>query len=99
MRFKIGIAIGFAAGYWAGSTSPEERRAKLDELREGIRGNPRLQRVTDTMTRDARRLGDAVEQRLVGTADGAVNAIAGSVEPADKASDEAPANSSRARSA
>jgi hypothetical protein len=80
MRFKIGLALGFAAGYWAGTTPPDQRRAKLDEALEGVRGNPRLQRVTDTMTRDARRLGDAVEHRLVRTADSAVGAVAKTVD-------------------
>jgi hypothetical protein len=77
MRFKIGVALGFLAGYWVGSTPPDQRRAKLDELLTGVRDNPRVQRVTDTVSKDAQRLGDAVEQRLVKTADGAVGAIAG----------------------
>jgi hypothetical protein len=77
MRFKLGVALGFAAGYWVGSTPNDQRRAKLEELWTGVRDNPRVQRVTDTVSRDAHRLGDAVEQRLVDTADGAVGAIAG----------------------
>jgi hypothetical protein len=77
MRFKLGVALGFVAGYWVGSTPADQRRAKLDELWTGVRDNPRVQRVTDTVSRDAHRLGDAVEQRLVQTADGAVGAIAG----------------------
>jgi hypothetical protein len=80
MRFKIGLALGFAAGYWAGTTPPDQRRAKLDEALEGVRSNPRLQRVTDTVTRDARRLGDAVEHRFVQTADSAVGAVAKTVD-------------------
>ncbi|MGH9232590.1 MAG: hypothetical protein ACRD0R_04525 [Acidimicrobiales bacterium] len=76
MRFKLGVALGFAAGYWVGSTPTDERRAKLEELWTGVRENPRVQRVTDTVSQDARRLGDAVEQRLVDTADGAVGVIA-----------------------
>jgi hypothetical protein len=80
MRFKLGLALGFAAGYWAGTTPPDQRRAKLDEALEGVRGNPRLQRVTDTVTRDVRRLGDAVEHRFVQTADSAVGAVAKTVD-------------------
>lgn len=80
MKFKLGLALGFAAGYWVGTTPPDQRRAKLDEALEGVRGNPRLQRVTDTVTRDARRLGDAVEHRFVQTADSAVGAVAKSVD-------------------
>jgi hypothetical protein len=81
MKFKLGIAVGFAAGYWVASTSSEERRAKLDELVSGVRENPRLTRVADTVTRDAHRLGDAVEQRFAKVADGAVGAVADTVEP------------------
>lgn len=83
MRFKLGIAVGFAAGYWVATTSAEERRAKLDELVSGVRENPRLTRVADTVTRDVHRLGDAVEQRLAKVADGATGAVAHTVEPSD----------------
>lgn len=97
MRFKLGIAVGFAAGYYVATMSPEERRAKLDDLWSGVRENPRMQRVTDTVARDARRLGDAVEQRVVRVADGAVGAVAGTVGPSDmsEASDDVPGTSPR----
>lgn len=78
MRFKIGLAVGFAAGYWYGSTPADQRRAKIDQMWGNVRDNPRVQRVTDTVTRDAHRLGDAVEQQIVQRADGAVDVIAGS---------------------
>jgi len=81
MKFKLGFAAGVAAGYWLASTPADQRKAKLDEVWSGIRDNPRVQRVTDTVTTDARRLGDAVEQRFVDTTDTAVNAVAGTVEP------------------
>ena len=97
MRFKLGMAVGFAAGYWVGSTSAEERRAKLDGAWEAVRGNPRLQRVTDTVTRDVHRLGDAVEQRFVDTTDGAIGAIAGTVDTADTTSDTTRAESGKSR--
>jgi hypothetical protein len=80
MRFKLGFAAGLAAGWWLGTTPPDQRRAKLDQMWTGVRENPRVQRVTETVTTDARRLGDAVEQRFVDTADTAVNAVAGTVE-------------------
>jgi hypothetical protein len=84
MKLTLGFAAGFALGYWVGNTTPDERRAKLDDAWKGVRDNPRLHRVADTVAEDARRLGDAVEQRIVTTADGAVQAVAGTVEP-DKA--------------
>ena len=80
MKLTLGFAAGLALGYWVGSTPPDERRAKLDEAWRGVRENPRLHRVADTVAEDARRLGDAVEQRIVTTADGAVEAVAGTVE-------------------
>src|SRR5918997_425372 len=80
MRFKLGMAVGFAAGYWAATTSSEDRRAKLDEVLTGVRGNPRVQRITETVSKDARRLGDAVEQRFMKAADGAVGTVTDTVE-------------------
>lgn len=80
MRFKLGLAVGLAAGYWAASMSNEERRRQLEEIVQRIRENPRVQHVSETVTRDARRIGDAVESRLVAGADVAADAIAGSVE-------------------
>jgi hypothetical protein len=77
MKLILGFAAGVAVGYWVGSTTPDERRTKLDDAWKGVRDNPRLNRVAGTMADDARRLGDAVEQRIVTTADGAVEAVAG----------------------
>jgi hypothetical protein len=94
MRFKLGFAAGFAAGWWVGSTPADQRRAKLDRMWTGVRDNARVQRLTDTVTTDARRLGDAVEQRFVDTTDTAVNAVAGTVEPGD-ASGKSTAGGSR----
>lgn len=72
--------MGIAAGYWAAAQSNEERRRQMEETVQRIRQNPRVQHVTETISRDARRIGDAVESRLVAGADGAADAIAGSVE-------------------
>jgi hypothetical protein len=94
MRFKLGFAAGLAAGWWLGSTPAHERRAKLDRMWTGVRDSPRVQRLTDTVTTDARRLGDAVEQRVVDTTDTAVKAVAGTVEPGD-ASDTSPTGGGR----
>lgn len=99
MRFKLGLAVGLAAGYWAASMSNEERRRQLEEVVQRIRENPRVQHVSETVTRDARRIGDAVESRLVAGADVAADAIAGTVEtepgsgkkPAEASGGQAPA--------
>ncbi|MBN2623461.1 MAG: hypothetical protein JXA83_08840 [Acidimicrobiales bacterium] len=86
MRFKIGFALGFAAGYWVGMTPTDQRKAKLDEALTNVRENPRLQRVTDTVVKDAKRLGDAVEHRIVGKADELAGNVASTVEPDEGAS-------------
>jgi hypothetical protein len=78
MKLKLGFVAGFAVGYWVGSTPSDERRTKVESLWSGVRENPRVQRIADTVTTDAHRVTDAVEQRLVNTADGATRAIAGS---------------------
>jgi hypothetical protein len=80
MNFKIGFAVGFAAGYWVGSTPAQERRARLESLWSGVRENPRVQHISDAVTSDAHRLADAVEQRVVATADRSAGAVAGKVE-------------------
>lgn len=81
----MGFALGFVLGYWLGTTPADERRARMEQAWSGVRDNPRVSRVAETVTRDARRLGDVVEQRLVHTADSAVDSIAGSVEHGDGA--------------
>jgi hypothetical protein len=81
MKLTLGLAAGFAAGYWFGHTPAEVRRAKVDEAWRGVRDNPRLHRVADTVAQDARKVSDAVEQRIVDTANGTADAVAGTVEP------------------
>jgi hypothetical protein len=81
MKFIIGTGLGFAAGYWVATTSGEERRAKVDEALGRIRDDPRIQRVTETVSRDAKRIGDAVEKRIVHTADRSSETVAAAVEP------------------
>jgi hypothetical protein len=81
MKFKLGVAIGFAAGYWAGTQADEERKRQVEEVVDKVRGNPRVQRVSDTVSRSAVRITDAVEERLVDTAGGAVDKVATTVEP------------------
>jgi hypothetical protein len=81
MKFKLGLAIGFAAGYWAGTQADDERKRQVEEAVDKLRGNPRVQRVTDTVSRSAVRITDAVEERLVDTAGGAADKVASTVEP------------------
>jgi hypothetical protein len=81
MKFKLGLAIGFAAGYWAGAQADEERKRQVEEVVDKFRGNPRVQRVSDTVSRSAVRITDAVEERLVDTAGGAADKVASTVEP------------------
>lgn len=71
VKFKLGLALGFIAGYWAGSRSDEQRKREVDEAVRRVREDPRVQRVGETVSQRAARLGDAVEHRLVGGADGA----------------------------
>src|ERR671911_3149125 len=79
MRFKLGLAMGFAAGYWYGSLPEEERKKQLDEALTKVKGNPRLQRVTDTVSRSDAKVTDAVEEKVVGTAERAGDAVASKV--------------------
>ena len=83
MRFKLGAAIGFAAGYLAAVYSSAERRRQVDDAVKRVRENPRVRHVSEVVTRDAKKIGDAVEDRFAKTADNVVDTVAGTVEPAD----------------
>jgi gas vesicle protein len=83
MRFKLGAAIGFAAGYLVAAKASEERRRQVDDAIQRVRDNPRLRHVSEVVTRDAKRIGDAVEDRFAKTADNVVETVASTVEPAD----------------
>ncbi|HEY8525954.1 MAG TPA: hypothetical protein VIL48_13370 [Acidimicrobiales bacterium] len=80
MKFKLGLAIGFAAGYWLGTQADEERKRQVEEAVGKIRDNPRVQRVTDSVSRGAGRLTDVVEERLVTTSGGAADRSGSSAE-------------------
>jgi hypothetical protein len=86
MKFTTGIALGFAAGYLAASKASEQTRAQVNDLVERVRQNPRVQQATDTVTRDARKLGDAVQDRVRSVADRGTDAVADKVEPSSAAS-------------
>ena len=81
MKFKTGLAVGFAAGFWAATQTSDQTRAQVDDLVSRVTGNPRVQRVTETVARDARRLGDAVESRVRDATDRTTETAADKVEP------------------
>ena len=83
MRFKLGAAIGFVAGYLVAAKASEERRRQVDDAIQRVRDNPRVRHVSEVVTRDAKKIGDAVEDRFAKTADNVVDTVAGTVEPAD----------------
>jgi gas vesicle protein len=83
MRFKLGAAIGFAAGYLVAARASDERRRQVDDAIQRLRDNPRVQHVSEVVTRDAKKIGDAVEDRFAKTADNVVETVASTVEPAD----------------
>ncbi len=83
MKFKLGAAIGFAAGYVVAARASQERRQKVDDTISRIRDNPRVQHVSEVVTRDAKRIGDAVEHRLAESADHAAKTVASTVEPSN----------------
>jgi gas vesicle protein len=83
MRFKLGAAIGFAAGYLVAAKASDERRRQIDDAIQRVRDNPRVRHVSEVVTRDARKIGDAVEDRFAKTADNVVETVASTVEPAD----------------
>ena len=97
MKFKLGAAIGFVAGYVAAAKASQESRQKVDDTISRIRDNPRVQHVSEVVTRDAKRIGDAVEHRLAESADQAAKKVSSTVEPSNdddgKATDRSTASS------
>jgi hypothetical protein len=81
MRFKLGLAIGFAAGYWYASLSEEERSTLVSDTVQKVKDNPRVHQLTDTVSRNATKVTDAVESRFTETADKAGNAVASTAAP------------------
>ncbi|HET6950359.1 MAG TPA: hypothetical protein VFI47_08290 [Acidimicrobiales bacterium] len=77
----MGFAIGFAAGYWAALKSSDERRAQVEEMVGKVRDDPRVSHVAEVVTRDVRRVGDAVEARMTAVGDRAADKVADVIEP------------------
>jgi gas vesicle protein len=94
MRFKLGAALGFAAGYLVAAKASEERRRQVDDAIQRVRDNPRVRHVSEVVTRDAKKIGDAVEDRFAKTADNVVDTVASTVEPGSSAGSDAPTSSS-----
>ena len=88
MRFKLGAAIGFAAGYLFAGRASDERRRQIDGAIQRVRDNPRVRHVSEVVTRDAKRIGDAVEDRFAKTADHVVETVATTVEPGSSTSSD-----------
>jgi hypothetical protein len=70
MKFKTGLAVGLAAGYWLASQSNEQRKAQLDQLVARVREDPRVQRVSD-----------AVEHRVRDVTNRTSETVADKLEP------------------
>ena len=87
MGFKLGAVIGFAAGCVVAAKASDERRQQLDDALQRVRENPRVRHVTEVVSRDAKRLGDAVEDRFAKTADTVVESVASTVDPGSAGSE------------
>jgi gas vesicle protein len=94
MRFKLGAAIGFVAGYLVATRASEERRQQVDDAIQRVRDNPRVRHVSEVVTRDVKRIGDAVEDRFAKTADNVVETVATTVEPGSSAGSDTSTSSS-----
>jgi hypothetical protein len=94
MRFKLGAAIGFAAGYLVAAKASEERRRQVDDAIQRVRDNPRVRHVSEVVTRDAKKIGDAVEDRFAKTADNVVETVAATVEPGSSTGSDTSTSSS-----
>jgi hypothetical protein len=85
MRFKLGAAIGFIAGYLVATKASDDRRRQVDSAIQRVRENPRVRHISEVVSQDAKRIGDAVEGRFAKTADHVVESVASTVEPESSA--------------
>ena len=83
MKFKTGLAVGLAAGYWFASQSNEQRKAQLDQLVARVRDDPRVERVRD-----------AVEHRVRDVTDRTSETVADKLEPEQEAKTSPATNAS-----
>ena len=96
MGFKLGAAIGFAAGYLVAAKASDDRRRQVDDAIQRVRENPRVRHVSEVVSRDAKRIGDAVEDRFAKTADNVVETVATTVEPGSSPSSDTSTSSGAA---
>lgn len=99
MKFKLGLAAGFAVGYWYASLSEEERRQKLEATVDKVKANPRLHEVTDTVSRNAAKVTDAVATLVTETANKAGDAVASTAAPGDTSGSTGTSGTSGTRAA
>jgi hypothetical protein len=68
MRFRLGVVIGFGAGYYVGSAAGRERHEQINRAVARIRRTDTLERATDkakaVIDLTVERARDAVETRL-----------------------------------
>jgi hypothetical protein len=83
MKFKTGLAVGLAAGYWFASQSNEQRKAQLDDLVSRVRDDPRVQRVSN-----------AVEHRVRDVTNRTSETMADKLEPESQATGKTSGTSS-----
>lgn len=81
MSLKLGLGIGFAAGYVVGATASDERRRQVQDVLKRVRENPRVQHVGEVAARDAKRIGGAVEERVVRTSSTVADTVSSTLEP------------------
>ena len=69
MRFKLGLLIGFAAGFVVGARAGKERYDRLVARVRAVLSDERVQQATDLAERSTRRSRAAAGSGLVGVAD------------------------------
>ena len=68
MRFKLGLLIGFAAGFVVGARAGKERYDRLVERIRSILASERVQQATDIAERSTRKSRAATGSGLVSAA-------------------------------
>jgi hypothetical protein len=75
MKFRTGLIIGGAVGYYYGAKAGRERYEQIDAVLAKVRARPQYQQLRDRATGTAGGPGRAVRGRLGAAVDRAVSAV------------------------
>jgi len=84
--FKLGLLTGAVVGFYIGTRISEEQQQRLEAQVRRLREDPRVSKVTSSLSRGTTAMADAAAARTAGTADDVADRVAEAVSPDDGSS-------------